>query len=441
MNFSRLALMVLAAGVVALGCQADSGSLPSDPAAVELADNADAQTKKSIKDVCFGRDRGAAISSYQHAVNEERKGNTAGAQAQAIQLVLFIAAECDGDPVRKAEVITEILLRFGLVEPGDSIDPGAFGTGAGFGICTSEEDCTVLTTPEPFGAVFMPEGFCHSVCVVSIIPIDDSFDPFLTAGEESFPKRFDIEVIGPHGDDGSESLALADHDETLHATVGVCVVDEEVEEADVSSDDLRLARLVEEGEGAEVEELPLVDPPAGLAEDCETISDLSGWQRALYALAQPVSSFLVKPLYASPGGLGGAVINFSPFAAIECEECDDEGPTPTTTTLTPAAAVLFPGGVETMTATVDPAPDSGDEPEVRFVIDEDTEGEVEFFRFLNSEGEATLEIACGFDESETADHVVGFGEHTVKAYFLGTDSHDASESGVSIITCEAFVPE
>jgi hypothetical protein len=236
------------------------------------------------------------------------------------------------------------------------------------------------------------------------------------------------------------------------AVAGVCVVDPPDPFAPDPEvvDDLRLAHVIEGEQGPEVEILPLADADfldcTGAATETPPVDviGLDWWGRRARAAFEPVSEFLVAPLFASPGRLGGAITAFSRFGAVDRTTGGEPVSTPTTTTLKlngqTTNLTLFQGQTGTATATVDPPPGNELEPLVNFFWPTFSGGmEPTTARFLD-DGEASLDFLCDAQGTLTPGEgvvEVGSGARFVRAEFPGAGVFAASASSSLILSCLA----
>ncbi len=301
-------------------------------------------------------------------------------------------------------------------------------------ICEAGEECEVVTDTKFAG---LRATFLEQVLVI-ISRLADDPGPFEEFGFDDFPLFYDISTTGASSSN-SESFGLALAQDTPvepGAVAGVCVVDPPDPFAPDPEivDDLRLAHVIQGEEGPEVEILPLADADfldcSGAATEGPEIGLLRSWQRRATDAFEPVSEFLVAPLFASPGRLGGAISAFSPFGAVD-QTTGGEEPEPeaTSTTLSVPEVIDF-GAQGTATASVfeDATEDPVTSGDVEFVLDPGEEGEESVTKSLDETGQASATIQCPSESPGEADFFVDFSQHTIVARFLGTATHAASES-------------
>lgn len=444
----------LASCAVLIACNDAGEDLPSSLSEVTTsgADDCPTEIAELIDDLFKGGLKNAAYTQCGNTKRQLDRGETADAIGKALDLIGFILDHYAGGRLQDpngsapptteeavAELINLLLALVGLdpIFPADGLGDPDFAAE----ICEAGEECEVVTDTKFAG---LRATFAQTVLVV-ISRLPDDPGPFEEFGFDDFPLFYDISATGgANGGGGSFGLALAQDVPITDGVAGVCVVDPPdpfAPDPEIAGD-LRLAHVIEvEGE-PEVEILPLADADfldctGAATEPVIEITLLERWQRRATTALEPVSDFLVAPLFANPARLGGAIAALSPFGAVDPGSVDGEPETtPTTTTLEVDDSSLIDGQTTTATATVNPSPTGGD---VRFVVDGNTVNEQTTDKTVD-DGEASVDILCdatGEFSSEFIDFEIGSGTHTLQAFYLGDGTFEPSQSSQVLITCLA----
>lgn len=455
----RMSLAAILLAVFLSGCQTSEDDVPSAPeSAAELATTQEAEDIRECLAALFpapGLEK-AALAQFK---NIERQllehGETDDAIHKTFDLIAFALTHFGNDRLEgTGEDLAEcgnLLLQF------VGLDPILPTTGLGdpdfaAEICEAGEMCEVVTDTKFAGVL----AIFRERVLVTISRLPDDPGPFEEFGFDDFPLFYDISATGASSS-GNETLGLTlaqDIPVEPGGVAGVCVVDPPDPFAPDPEivDDLRLAHLIEGEEGPEVEILPLADanfldctgaatemPPAD-------IIGLDWWGRRARLAFEPVSEFLVAPLFASPGRLGGAISALSPFGAVDPNSVGEPEPIPTMTTLTLNGQTMnlsiFHGATATATATVDPAPGNELEPFVDFFWPTFSGGMTPTSTRFLDDGETSLDFLCDFEGTLTPDEgvvEVGPGSRFVRAEFPGAGDFEDSTSTVLILSCLAII--
>jgi hypothetical protein len=316
------------------------------------------------------------------------------------------------------------------------------------GICEPDEPCVVVTGTKFAGlrATFLQ----RTLVTISRLPDDPGpFEPF---GFDDFPLFYDIRTTSVADAEPAAGLTAASMTPVAPGAVaGVCVVDppDPFAPPEEVVPDLRLAHVVEGAEGPEVEILPLADADfldcTGASTTPIEITLLDRWSQRTRAALEPVSEFLVAPLWASPSRLGGTITAFSLFGAVDQtsgggDEVPKGGPTTTTLLLNGLEQnlTIFHGQTATATAIVDPAPGNELAPMVDYFWPTFPGGSVPTTTRALDGGEAMLEFLCdatGTLTPEPGVMEVGSGSRFVRASFPGAGDFETSSSSELILSC------
>jgi hypothetical protein len=440
---------ILSVGIVLIGCQDQEPSSPAGPSqAITGATNV-AAINALIDDLFDGGKENAALKQFRNVDRQLDRGEVTDAIAKAFDLIDFILTHFEDDrlndpnggaPPTTEEGVNELISLILQHVGGEAIPEGALGPMGAFVMCDAGALCNASTGDER-ASFFIPAGVTNAPTVVAVGPLDPFVNPFEPFGLDGFPlfREFtafpEIPTNGNGGLNGAEDRPII---------VELCVLDPPhplAPPVEILSQ-LRIAHIVEGIEGPEVDIAPLAEIPGGFDRpDCTNVNDdvpvqeaFTGWRGWTLTVLNPAARlFNVRPLYAAPSRLGGAISAFSPFGAVDPES--GGGPSASTTTLVVDDDVLFDGDVTEAHATVDPAPSNNFEPEIEFIIDGNTEGVQTFTAFLD-DGEAWITIECAVEGgSGEADVDVDFGTHTIQAEFPGAPDVDASSSNIEELDC------
>ncbi len=448
----RIALFLSSIALLS-GCRGPDGESLSGPASSEVSISVEAEDIRECLAALFPAP-GLENAADKQFRNIERqlleKGETEDAIDKTFDLILFMLTHFGNDRLEgtgeEVAACGNLLLAFVGLDPIFPTD-GEFTAE----ICEAGEMCEVVTETKFAG---LRATFLERTLVV-IFRLPDDPGPFEAFGFDDFPLFFEINATSAASSNGS-SLGLTPASEVPvaeGAVVGVCVVDppDPFAPPEEVLPDLRLAHLIEGAEGPEVQILPLADADfldctgAATGTPPVEVASLSWWGDRARIAFEPVSEFLVAPLWASPGRLGGTISMFSPFGAVDQTSGGDDGGAeggPTTTTLLlnglEQNLTIFHGQTAPATAIVDPAPGNELEPTVNYFWPTFSGGiSPTTTRFLD-DGETTLEFLCDADGSLTPgpDVVeIGSGSRFVRAEFPGAGDFEASASGSLILSC------
>ena len=459
MRRSLLCIPCLALTAALSACQGSDAQSLSGPASAEISTSPEAdEIRELIRSLFPGPGlENAALSQFDNVERQLGRGETEDAIGKTFDLILFGLThygngrlEDPAGPPTTEETLTELfnaLLAFVGLEP---IFPenGLGDEDFAAEICEPGSSCLVLTGTKFAGlrAMFLE----RTLVTISRLPDDPGpFEPF---GFDDFPLFYHIQVTSAADLGPSAGLAPASATPVAPGAVaGVCVVDppDPFAPPDEVLPDLRLAHVIDGAQGPEVEILPLADADfldcAGASTAPIEVTALDRWSRSAGAAFEPISEFLVAPLWASPGRLGGTITAFSPLGAVDQTSGGDEGGTqggPTTTTLLlndlPQNLTIFQGQTALATAIVDPAPGNELEPSVGFFWPTFPGGTTPTTTRSLVGGEATLEFLCDADGILTPGPgivEIGPGSRFVSAAFPGAGDFEASASSSLILSC------
>lgn len=314
----------LIGGLLALACQNEGMPLSSDPA-IEVAGRGTCPSEiHTLIVALFPTNRngkgGLENAAKQQCQNIQRQlaaGKTDAAIDMATDLVAFVLGHFDqleepGSMTKEegtAELLSKIYEFVGLSE-GQEIPPGAFTEEGAIAQCTAGEECRLITGTEfagfvkPTGVGFLVNGQPFDGPVTFFIErLSDTADPFESFGFDDFPLFYHI-----------GSIPVVTLTEEIGA--GVCVVDPPDPFAPPTETIpfLRLAHIV----NGQVEVTELADAD---------FLDCSGASTQVQSFERGSGRALTP---ASPGKLGGAILAFSPFGAVD-SRTGGSGTAPTVT--------------------------------------------------------------------------------------------------------------
>lgn len=454
LSLSSVALMA-----VLSACQGADGSSLSGPASAEVSTSAEAEEIRELIRALFPEPglENAALKQFGNVERQLGRGETGDAIGKTFDLILFALGHYENDRLEDpagpptteqtfVELLNALLAYVGLtpVFPEEGFGSEDFAVE----ICEAGESCMVVTGTKYAGlrATFLQ----RTLVTISRLPDDPGpFEPF---GFDDFPLFYDIRATSSAEILGDVGLAMAsDAPVAPGAVAGVCVVDppDPFAPPEEVVPDLRLAHVVEGAEGPEVEILPLADADfldcSGAATGAPPveITSLGWWGEQARVAFEPVSEFLVAPLWASPRRLGGTISAFSPFGAVDQTSGGDEpegGPTTTTLRLNGMAAnlTIFQGQTASATAVVEPAPGNALGSSASFFWPTFPGGTIPTAARTLDDGEATLEFVCDTNGTVTPGPgvmEVGPGSRFVRASFPGAGAFEASSSNSLILSC------
>jgi hypothetical protein len=429
-----LHVVLFASSIAALtACQGSADDLPSAPASGEVSSSVEANEIRELIQAVFPEPglENAALKRFDNVERQLGRGLTEDAIGQTLALIVFTLHHHENDRLdqQPGPLINAWLAFVGL----DPIAPDLEDPDAAFMMCVGSEGCRVITGTEFAGVVF-PPGALPGTHFVSIRRLGDDPGPFddsgFPVGEGSFPLFYDFSIT-PETAFGAGVIG------------GVCVVEppDPYAPPDPVVVRLRLAHLVEGEEGPEVEILPLADADfldCTGASTSPALSGLGAWGARTMAAFEPLSDFLVAPLWASPGRLGATIAAFSPFGAVDPEfEEGPAEPVPTTTTLVFQDPTLTAGQVTTATATVSPPPDDSLGPFVNIVFSSIPGGSDTTVVAPLQDGQAVITVKCDPlnqfpDDADVEVRVTIFA----RAVFPGVEGFLASaSSSFQVLAC------
>ena len=371
-------------------CQGSADELPSAPASGEVSSSVEAEEIRELIQDVFPEPglENAALKRFASMERLLGRGLTEDAIEQGFALIGFILQHHGNDRLeaQPGPLINALLVFLGL----DPIAPDLDDPDAAFMMCVASEECRVITETKFAGVVF-PAGALPGTHFVSIQRLGDDPGPFddfgFPVGEGSFPLFYEFSVT-PETSFGPGVVG------------GVCVVDppDPYAPPDPVVARLRLAHLVDGESGPEVEVLPLANADfldCTGASTVPAVTGLGAWGGRALAAFEPLSTFLVAPLWASPGRLGATITAFSPFGAVDPDFEEGPGePVPTTTTLVFQDPTLVAGQITTATATVTPPPDDSAAPFVNIVFSNLPGGSGTTVVAPLVNGEAVITVEC-----------------------------------------------
>ena len=371
-------------------CQGSADDLPSAPASGEVSYSPEAEQIQELIRAVFPEPglETAALARFRNIVRSLGQGLT----DEAIEMTLaeigftlhhYEKGRLDEQP---GPLINAWLAYIEL----DPIAPDLDDPDAAFVMCIGSEGCRVITETKFAGVVF-PAGALPGTHFVSIRRLGNDPGPFddfgFPVGEGSFPLFYDFSIT-PETGFGPGVVG------------GVCVVDppDPFAPPDPVVGRLRLAHLVDGTAGPEVEILPLANADfldCTGASTSPALTGLDAWGARTLAAFEPLSDFLVAPLWASPGRLGATIAAFSPFGGVDPEfEEGPAEPVPTMTTLVFQDPTLVAGQVTTATATVAPPPNEALAPFVNIVFSSLPAGTGTTVVAPLQGGEAVITVKC-----------------------------------------------
>ena len=428
-------VLFLSSTALLSACQGSGDQLPSAPASGEVSSSPEAEQIQELIRAVFP-EPGLEDATLARFRNIERKLGQ-GLTDEAIEMMFaeigftlhhYEKGRLEGDP---GPLINAWLAFVGL----DPIAPDLDDPDAAFVMCVGAEGCRAITGTRFAGVVF-PPGALPGTHFVSIRRLGNDPGPFddfgFPVGEGSFPLFYDFSIT-PETGFGPGVVG------------GVCVVDppDPFAPPDPVVGRLRLAHLVEGAGGPEVEILPLANADfldCTGASTAPALTGLDAWGARTLAAFEPLSNFLVAPLWASPGRLGATIAAFSPFGAVDPEFEEGPGePVPTTTTLVFQDPTLIAGQVTTATATVAPPPDDSLAPFVNIVFSSLPGGAGTTVVAPLEDGEAVITVKCDPqnqfpDDADVEVRVTVFA----RAVFPGVEGFLPSASNsFQILACSA----
>jgi hypothetical protein len=428
-------VLFLASTALLSACQGSGDELPSAPASGEVPSSPEAEQIQELIRAVFPEPglETAALKQFANVERQLGRGLTEDAIEKAYALIVFVLNHnendrLEGDP---GPMINALLVYVG----DDPIAPDLGDPDAAFAMCVGSLGCRVITGTEFAGVVF-PPGALPGTHWVSIRRLGNNPGPFddfgFPVGEGSFPLFYDFSIT-PETAFGPGVVG------------GVCVVDppDPLAPPDPVVGRLRLAHLVEGAAGPEVEILPLANADfldCSGASTSPALTGLGAWGARTLAAFEPLSDFLVTPLWASPGRLGATIAAFSPFGAVDPEfEEGPAEPVPTMTTLVFQDPTLIAGQVTTATATVTPPPDDSLAPFVNIVFSSLPGGAGTTVVAPLEDGEAVITVKCDPQNQFPDDADVEVGVTVfARAVFPGVEGFLPSASNsFQILACSA----
>lgn len=320
-------VLFLSSTALLSACQGSGGDLPSAPASGEVSSSPEAEQIQELIRAVFPEPglEDAALKRFRNIDRMLGQGLTDEAIEMMFAEIAFTLhhyekSRLEDDP---GPLINAWLAYVEL----DPIAPNLDDPDAAFVMCIGWEGCRAITETRFAGVVFLPGALpgTHYVSIRRLGNDPGPFDEFgFPVGEGSFPRFYDFSIT-PETAFGPGVVG------------GVCVVDppDPFAPPDPVAGRLRLAHLVEEAAGPEVEILPLAN-----------------------------ADFLH-----CTGRLGATIVAFSPFGAVDPEfEEGPAEPVPTTTRLVFQDPTLIAGQTTTATATVAPPPNDALAPFVNIVF-------------------------------------------------------------------------
>jgi hypothetical protein len=430
-------VLVLSSLALLPACQGSGDDFPSAPASGEVSSSLEAEQIRELIQAVFPEPglENAALQRFGNIERQLGRGLTEDAIEMTFAEIGFTLHHYENDrlDVQPGPLINAWLAYVGL----DPIAPDLGDPDAAFAMCIGSEECRVITETKFAGVVF-PAGALPGAHFVSIRRMGDDPGPFddfgFPVGEGSFPLFYDFSIT-PETTFGPGVVG------------GVCVVDppDPYAPPDPVVGRLRLAHLhLVEGEaGPEVEILPLANADfldCSGASTSPALTGLGAWGARTLAAFEPLSDFLVAPLWASPGRLGATIAAFSPFGAVDPEfEEGPAEPVPTTTTLVFQDPTLIAGQVTTATATVTPPPDDSLAPFVNIVFSSLPNGVGTTVVAPLEDGEAVITVKCDPQNQFPDDADVEVGVTVfARAVFPGVEGFLPSASNsFQILACSA----
>lgn len=432
MHRSLHVVLCLTTVVLLAACQDSGGDHPSAPASGQVASSPEAEQIRELIRAVFP-EPGLEDATLKRFGNVERQLGTASAIEQMFALIDFTLGHYEGGRLdeQPGPLINAWLVFIGL----DPIAPDLSDPDAAFVMCVPSKPCRVITETKFAGVVF-PAGALPGTHFVSIRRLADQPGPFddfgFPVGEGSFPLFYDFSVT-PATDFGPGVVCA------------VCVVDppDPFAPPEPVVPRLRLAHLVEGESGPEVEILPLAEADFLDCTGASTSPTLTGWgawgSRTLAAF-EPLSDFLVTPLWASPGRLGAAIAAFSPFGAVDPEFEEGPGePVATATTLVFQDPTLTAGQVTTATVTVSPPPDDSAAPFVNIIFSSLPSGAGTTVVAPLVNGEAVITVACDPEDEFPTDADVEVRVTVfARAVFPGVEGFlPSASSSTQVLACSS----
>lgn len=435
MHRTLIAALLLSWLSIFPGCQGSGDEVPSAPLSGTVPSSPEAQAIVEMIREVFPA--GLETAMYKQFLTGDRHlaaGRTDEAVERVFEMIAFTLRHHDNRRLDEepGPLINAWLVYFGLdpIAPEDLDDPDA-----AFMMCVASEECRVITETKFAGVVF-PAGALPGTHFVSIRRLGDDPGPFddsgFPVGEGSFPLFYDFSIT-PETGFGPGVVG------------GVCVVEppDPFAPPEPVVPRLRLAHLIEGSEGPEVEILPLANADFLDCTGASTSSALTGlgaWGAEALAAFEPLSDFLVAPLWASPGRLGATIAAFSPFGAVDPEfEEGPAEPVATTTTLVFQDPTLIAGQVTTATATVTPPPDDSAAPFVNIVFSALPGGSGTTVIAPLENGQAVITVKCDPqnqfpDDTDVEIQVTVFA----RAVFPGVEGFlPSASSSFQILACSA----
>ena len=345
MRRASLLLTALSSFLIAIACQDERNSLPSDPGALELAGRGVCPAEALINDLF---PRGLANAAIQQCRNIQRqfdRGKVEDAYEKLADLIDFTLQHLENgkllDPPGPdttedgvSQLIVALNMIVGLASSGDEIPADAFTSEGGIVQTVDAEEAWDIETRDGYAGITKAAGvpvFLNGVpydgpVTVFIAPIDPSESSFPSFGLEiggpdraAFPVFKDLGTI-PDGLQFGDGNISETPDPTNELVVELCSVDPPHPLAPFPSQlpDLRVGHITE----GEVVDTPLRDSTL----DCSGVNDevptmalfknrLHRWANA--ALGPALQLFDVAKLHAAPGRFGGAISSFSEFGGID----------------------------------------------------------------------------------------------------------------------------
>jgi hypothetical protein len=325
----RWTFSILMAGALLVGtsCSTDREALGPTPApemSLSASPSVDTQIHRLIPQLFPGvLTRAAVFIAHEYIEWLYKKGKTALAQQKTLELVAFAFQRYanhqligDQSAATQAKLRSFVDLSFQLVGLGSApIPPDALGPDGAVAI-VGPTGGQVVTQSQLAGAQFPPGALPQNV-IVTITRVTSEGNP-LPTNLQQFPLFYEFKTFPE----------VAEFGELV--TVGVCVLDAVVEDAEVPFGNLRVAHPLHSDPSA-IEILPLADQGFIDQGSCdEAFGARQGFMNNLAGAGKSVAQDLFwvmmgapKDLSATgsrrrlmPGGLGGRTGSFSTFGAV-----------------------------------------------------------------------------------------------------------------------------